>query len=442
MSTQTYRHNLNRIPSKTNKNWDKNGRNAPKPQIHFAERRFSEHPHVAIIGGGAAGLACAQELADRSITSVVFDTGEHGVGGRMATRSSCDGSLPLGLSTDNPSGIIFDHAAQYMTVSNDKFSCVVNEWEHEGVVEVWNGPVGIITKDRQYVSLDPSTSGSSRYVAGGGFRALAEHMAQKLVQNGLTEIRRPQWINSVVHTPDGWVLKGKGGASERAFDAVVIAHNGKCANRLACPMGSPKVHTMLKKLRLSANWVVIVAFSENVSNHRGFEGVFIEDDGVLAWAGNNTRKLRLTTNGPECWTLISTQKYGRDNKVPQEAVPPAVSERVIREMLQSFSDVLNCSLPEPVLTKSQLWGAALPMNSPLVPCIWDGSARVGVAGDWVIGEGSIENAVLSGIAMAQKIAECRGLEQTDDSSVGLDIEFHKLMAGDIGFNLRNLLGHQ
>jgi hypothetical protein len=104
--------------------------------------------------------------------------------------------------------------------------------------------------------------------------------------------------------------------------------------------------------------------------------------------------------------------------------------------------VLNCSLPEPVLTKSQLWGAALPMNSPLVPCIWDGSARVGVAGDWVIGEGSIENAVLSGIAMAQKIAECRGLEQTDDSSVGLDIEFHKLMAGDIGFNLRNLLGHQ
>lgn len=35
----------------------------------------------------------------------------------------------------------------------------------------------------------------------------------------------------------------------------------------------------------------------------------------------------------------------------------------------------------------QLWGAALPLNSPKVPCILDPAARVGVCGDWLTGEG-------------------------------------------------------
>lgn len=37
---------------------------------------------------------------------------------------------------------------------------------------------------------------------------------------------------------------------------------------------------------------------------------------VLAWAGNNSAKLGLA-GGPQCWTLFSTQEYGRANKVPQ-----------------------------------------------------------------------------------------------------------------------------
>ena len=37
---------------------------------------------------------------------------------------------------------------------------------------------------------------------------------------------------------------------------------------------------------------------------------------VLAWAGNNSAKLGLA-GGPQCWTLFSTQQYGRANKVPQ-----------------------------------------------------------------------------------------------------------------------------
>lgn len=37
------------------------------------------------------------------------------------------------------------------------------------------------------------------------------------------------------------------------------------------------------------------------------------------------------------------------------------------------------------LCRVQLWGAALPLNSPKVPCILDPAARVGVCGDWLTG---------------------------------------------------------
>lgn len=49
---------------------------------------------------------------------------------------------------------------------------------------------------------------------------------------GLVEVRQPQWVSEARWTPDGWLLSGRG-RDQGLFDAVVIAHNGKCANRCA-----------------------------------------------------------------------------------------------------------------------------------------------------------------------------------------------------------------
>lgn len=65
-----------------------------------------------------------QALASRGVRSVVFDTGEHGPGGRLATRSTADQSLRRawlpseGLADAN---MMFDHAAQYFTVDDDRW---------------------------------------------------------------------------------------------------------------------------------------------------------------------------------------------------------------------------------------------------------------------------------------------------------------------------------
>lgn len=84
-------------------------------------------------------------------------------------------------------------------------------------------------------------------------------------------------------------------------------------------MGAPAVYSQLRRLKLSANWVLLAAFASPVPVPGGVEGAVVQGSKVLSWAANNTKKLRL--GGPaECWTLISTQNYGKQNKVPQVMV--------------------------------------------------------------------------------------------------------------------------
>lgn len=48
-------------------------------------------------------------------------------------------------------------------------------------------------------------------------------------------------------------------------------------------------------------------------------------------------------------------------------------------------------------------GAALPMNTPGIPCIFDPHGRAGICGDWLLGS-SLESAALSGMALANHVS--------------------------------------
>lgn len=97
------------------------------------------------------------------------------------------------------------------------------------------------------------------------------------------------------------------------------------------PAGSPLVTKQLMGLRLSAVWAMMVAFRAPVNMPdacRGLEGAFIDGSRVLSWAGNNSAKMGLPHGLLQCWTLISTNKFGQANKVPQEKVPQDVHDKV------------------------------------------------------------------------------------------------------------------
>ncbi|GLC50732.1 hypothetical protein PLESTB_000425900 [Pleodorina starrii] len=447
---------------------------------HDAQVRWSEplsqNPSVAIIGGGMSGLMCARELARLGIRSTVFDTGKHGVGGRMATRVSGEASLRSGTgSLAKPAvqlgGLRFDHAAQFFTVTDPVFQSVVDEWLAAGLVQRWEGPVGTLSAPTGAFARLPDRP--TRYVARGGMRALAEAMAAEAEGaaggrgrsggggggGGLVELRRPVWVGKMqAEEGRGWSLQGEG-RNQGLYDVVVIAHNGKCANRLVGPTGAPQVAEQLMRLRLNAVWALMVAFEGAVPVP--FEGAFIRGSPVLSWAGNNTAKmgLRHTPDDIECWTLFSTNAYGQANKVPQEAIPSEVADKVANEMIAAFRQAATGAAaaagggggggsgrreggsgaaarwPRPVFTRVQLWGAALPLNTPGVPCILDPESRVGVCGDWLSG-GSLQAAAISGITLARNIAGLRGKSGPNELSafrLGLDVEqFAPLRATDIG----------
>ncbi|GAY56015.1 hypothetical protein CUMW_168570 [Citrus unshiu] len=78
-------------------------------------------------------------------------------------------------------------------------------------------------------------------------------------------------------------------------------------------------------------------------------------------------------------------------------------------------------------------GAALPTNTPSIPCIFDPHGRAGICGDWLLGS-SVESAALSGMALANHIADYLGSGgvRPEEFAVGLHNEFQSLEGHDIG----------
>ncbi|KAL6513268.1 hypothetical protein OROGR_020754 [Orobanche gracilis] len=176
---------------------------------------------------------------------------------------------------------------------------------------------------------------------------------------------------------------------------------GKCANRLLASSGLPLIARQMKRLDLTSIWALLAAFEDPLPIT--FEGAFVKGIDSLSWMANNTTKLfGLQGSGPDCWTFFSTAAFGKKNKVPQESVPSSTAEKVKQAMLEGVELALGLqksSLRNPFYSRVQLWGTALPTNSPGIPCIFDPHGRAGICGDWLLGS-NLEAAALSGMALA------------------------------------------
>ncbi|XP_078149114.1 FAD/NAD(P)-binding oxidoreductase family protein [Carex rostrata] len=389
-------------------------------QVIF-ETPLSDDPVVGIIGGGVSGLLCAATLEERGVRSTVFDTGMHGLGGRMATR------------VIDPQPLIFDHAAQFFTCNDERFQKLVDRWLDKGFICEWKGKIGELEVGGNFTPMQDSRP---RYIGVNGMRSLADSI---LNQSKLIDVVRPCWISKIEPLNGIWYLSEKDKLHGQ-FDAIVIAHNGKCANRLLSTSGLPLLTRQMKKLDLSAIWALLAAFNDPLPLPRNvdFEGAFVNGVESLSWMGNNSRKLlHLGGGAPHCWTFFSTAAYAKRNKVPQENIPNVTAEKVKQEMLHGVELALGLpkgGLQQPVYTgRVQLWGAALPKNTPNVPCIFDPLGRAGICGDWLLGS-SVQSAALSGMALANHIADyfVNGGSNPNQFAIGLEETFHEVDGHDIG----------
>jgi predicted NAD/FAD-dependent oxidoreductase len=88
--------------------------------------------------------------------------GKHGLGGRLATRT-VDGG--------DDRRLVFDHAAQFFTASDDRFRKLVDEWVDRGLVREWTGSVGELQAGGHFT---PTPSSTPRYIGVNGMRPLAD----------------------------------------------------------------------------------------------------------------------------------------------------------------------------------------------------------------------------------------------------------------------------
>lgn len=400
---------------------------APPVAFPDAPGSSSASSAVGIVGGGYAGVALARALADLCVTSTVYDTGEHGVGGRLATRYS------LG-----PRHAVADHACQIITAREEAFRAAVHGWTAAGAARAWDGGrLGdVLLAEGGPPAFRPWGADRTAYVAPGGMRSLAEHVLREAVETGRADVVRPCWVSAMRadEAANEWEL-WRGDRRVGTHDFVVVAHNGKCANRLLHRSGAPLVHAQMKRLKLNSVWAVVCEFDEPLG--APWDCAFVHGSDVLAMATNQSAKLEQPPEaaGREVWTLLSTAAYGKANKVPQENVPRAKAEQVGREMVEALAEALGSpELPPSRALRTQLWGAALPTNSPGVPCVFDGASRVGIAGDWLLGAG-VEAAHASAAAMAGVIA--RAVDAPDAAavralSVGLHDRLERLDTSDVG----------
>lgn len=377
---------------------------------------------VAVIGGGISGLVCANRLQQLGITNVtVFDTGKNATGGRCSSRR-----ILVKGNTE-----IFDHACQYFTVSDQRFAKVISFLHDKKAVKIWKGRIGHLKHGK--FQLDSNLT--QAFIGTDGMQTVPQCLSDTVA------VRRPVWIGDVSwqETCRRWKVDKYG-----HFDYLVIAHNGKCADKLMSNAGAPDVHSLLRvrfndtwnprdgRMHLCSLWVLLVAFETKLNLN--FEAAHVTDRNI-SWISNNTSKYKNeqeSRNSIECWTIISTKSFGKAHKVPQENIPPATKKEVIELMLASFKSVIGSTqnLPAVCYTGVQLWGAAVPINvlNNTEECVFDEKHQVGVCGDWLRSP-CIQGAAVSGLALAEHIQK-HSIGQTAMTSLRSD--FKGTMASAIG----------
>lgn len=304
---------------------------------------------VTVVGAGLAGIACARTLHQAGVSVRVLERGRR-VGGRMASRRIDGRPVDLGAS--------------YLTVSDDAFAAVVDDWAARGLARPWT--------DTFAVAGGEEKSGPLRWGAARGLRSLVEDLADGL------DVALESPVSGIRREGDGWLV------DDDATDAVVLAMPDPQARRLLTPEVAealPADGTFVPVLALAARW------PERIWD---FDGLFVNDHPVLDWVADDGR--RRGDGAPVLVAHSGAEFASRHLEDPQAAGP---------ELTGALADLLDLSTP--TSTFVHRWTFAKPSGSRSQPyALVDG---LGLCGDGWSDKPRVESAYLSGRALAQALLE-------------------------------------
>jgi renalase len=312
---------------------------------------------VAVVGAGLAGIACARALRDAGVHCRVFES-QRAAGGRLATRRFAATS--------------FDHGAQYLTATDDRFRAVLEAAREAGAAGLWT-PV--------------FTGESSRdlWVGVPGMSALPRFLAQGLdIEYGARITRLDRFRRR------GWALLDDRGVAHTDFTAIVLALPAPAAAALASK--HTRLAARVKLVAMAPCWAAMAAFEPALAGmpDAGFPG-----DPALAWFARDGSKPG--REGADAWVLHASAEWSR------EAFDrPAVSVR--DALLERFFARNGQRRPRLLVSDAHRWRHAR-VETPLgEPFLFDADAGLAFCGDWCL-DARAEAAWLSGTAVAAALAK-------------------------------------
>jgi len=330
--------------------------------------------HIAIVGAGLAGLTCARTLSRNGHDVVVYERNAE-PGGRMSTRQTELGG--------------FDHGAQYFTASSDRFRKEVGTWRKAGWVAPWEGR--LVTLDHGRASPAGRGKASQRMVAVPGMGALGVRLAEGL------DIRYEQSVRRIERVAGQWLLSVQSNtvpidATAGPFDAVVLALPADLAHLLLEPV-SP-LAAQVGKEHLAPCWALILGFQQSLGLE--YDGAWVQGSRLKWIARDASKPLR---RPGEHWIAHASPEWSSEHLADDP-------ERAKEKLLKAFHEATGSQV-QPIYADVHRWRYAQATSTLPGECQWDAQAQVGVCGDWFAagldGSGRVENAFLSGCALAEAI---------------------------------------
>lgn len=357
-------------------------RTAPAP--HPAPTR-----HIAVIGAGMAGVACARTLVQAGHRVTLFDK-SRGAGGRMATRRSEFGG--------------FDHGAQFFTVRDPRFQRAIDTVP--GCVVPWDvNSVRVLDAMGQTMAAAPAPR-ETRWVAQPGMNALVKAWAEPLAHGSLgSEVRLEHQVVRVAtdamdshrwqlhaQTPDG------GQTVHGGFEQVVMAMPHPQAQALlrSSGLGSGWVK-QLDGVEVAPCWTLMLAFPQAMQpGLLGFGPrwhVAKGDHHRIAWlARENSKPGR---DPVERWTVQASPAWSAEHLEDD-------AERVKAKLLKGFAELTGIRAT-PSHAVVHRWRYAQTRQPLGQAYLWDARQGIGLCGDWCLGH-RVEDAFVSGLELALAMA--------------------------------------
>ncbi len=346
---------------------------------------------VAIIGGGLAGLTCAQTLAtlpgERSADSIVVYDKARGPGGRMSTRRT---------RLDRETGdleVAFDHGAQYFTARSAAFRRVVEEWQGQGTVEPWRAELVDLSFEGALREVRPSAKieGETAWVGTPRMSTVLRTLVRALEEDGFARVRYSSRVEALEARSSGWQLRLEDGETVRHDTLVVAAPAPQAAELLT---DAHRWSEDLTEIDLDPCHALLVAFENPLAS--GFDAAFVSGHPVVAWVARDASKPRRSRDGVDTWVLHTTPGWSRNVL----EIPPGDLEETLVEALQSV--LATDRAPE--LRQVHRWRYARASRPLGEPSRWDPEARLGLCGDWCLA-GRVEAAFESGLSLGRRMAE-------------------------------------